>query len=91
MGTQGLKYIVGSFVLRKEVGDEDDMSVSDMDCSEDEANKPAIEVNVKIPPSMQPRQLKNSLPRMAGPRRISPGRFGPANPPEPPINNNMSR
>ena len=44
MGTQGLKSIVGSFVLRKEVGDEDDMSVSDMDCSEDEANKPAIEV-----------------------------------------------
>ena len=53
------------------------MSVSDMDCSEDEANKTSIEVNVKIPPSMQPRQLKNNMPKINVPRRVSPGRFNP--------------
>merc|ERR1712136_688511 len=47
------------------------------DCSEDEANKTSIEVNVKIPPSMQPRQLKNNIPKINVPRRVSPGRFNP--------------
>ena len=71
--------------MRKEQND-DDMSVSDMDCSDDEATpggKGAIEMNVKIP-QMQPRVIHHSTrpnrTRMVGPRRVSPGRFQPLAP-----------
>merc|ERR1712228_504181 len=76
----GLNGKRGSFVLRKEQND-DDMSVSDMDCSDDEAgNKTNIEMNVKIP-QMQPRvinrPMRGRIPNQVGPRRVSPGRFKP--------------
>lgn len=78
----------GSFVLRKDKNDDDDMSVSDMDCSDDEGNKTNIEMNVKIPAfapriinrakTRQTRPTRGRTVSQVGPRRVSPGRFQPA-------------
>lgn len=64
------------------------MSVSDMDCSDDEGNKTNIEMNVKIPAfapriinrakTRQTRPTRGRTVSQVGPRRVSPGRFQPA-------------